>query len=93
MANTIKQARQFIVHGHVFINDNKINVPSYLVNIDEENKIKFKENSNLTGKFGKAEEEKKKETKKESKEEEKKEEKKEEKPKTRKARKKDDKGK
>ncbi|MBS3143473.1 30S ribosomal protein S4 [Candidatus Woesearchaeota archaeon] len=60
MANTIKQARQFIVHGHVFVGDKKMSVPSYLVNLEEENKIKFKDNSNLTGKFGVKEEEKKK---------------------------------
>lgn len=58
MANTPKQARQFIVHGHIFIGDNKMSSPSYLVNADEEIKIKFKDNSSLTGKFGKIEEEK-----------------------------------
>ena len=52
MANTPKQARQFIVHGHVFLGDKKINVPSYLVPIDEESRIKFKDGSNLIGKFG-----------------------------------------
>jgi|SRR3989344_2721872 len=69
MTNTSKQARQFIVHGHVFLDDKKMNVPSYMVHIDEEQKIKFKEGSNLTGKFGKVEEEKpdKKEEEKEEK--------------------------
>lgn len=88
MANTPKQARQFIVHGHIFIDDRKVNVPSYLVDTNEENKIKFKDGSNLTGKFGKKEEEKK-EVKKEIKKEEHKEEKKkrEEKPKTKKVKK------
>ena len=55
MANTPKQARQFIVHGHVLLGDKKINVPSYLVPIDEESRIKFKDGSNLIGKFGKVE--------------------------------------
>jgi len=60
LANTPKQARQFIVHGHIFVANNKVNVPSYIVNADEENKIEFKEGSHLIGKFGKKEEEVKK---------------------------------
>jgi len=59
MSNTQKQARQFIVHGHVFVADRKISVPSYLVSVDEESKIKFKDGSDLIGKFGKKEEEEK----------------------------------
>ncbi|MDI6798481.1 MAG: 30S ribosomal protein S4 [Candidatus Aenigmarchaeota archaeon] len=39
LANTPKQARQFIVHGHVKINNKKISYPSYLVAKEEENKI------------------------------------------------------
>ena len=42
LANTPKQARQFIVHGHVFINGRKVTFPSYLVPIDEEDKIEVK---------------------------------------------------
>jgi len=38
-ANTIKQARQFIVHGHVKINGRKVIFPSYLVPVEEEDKI------------------------------------------------------
>jgi len=60
LANTTRQARQFIVHGHVFIGDRKMDVPSYLVKADEEGKVSFKEGSSLIGKFGKKEEEKKK---------------------------------
>lgn len=59
MSNTQKQARQFIVHGHVFVADRKISVPSYMVSVDEESKIKFKDGSDLIGKFGKKEEEEK----------------------------------
>jgi len=66
LANTQKQARQFITHSHIFVGDKKVNVPSYLVSSDEENKIRFEENSSLIGKFGKIDEEpKKKEVKKE----------------------------
>jgi len=39
LANTIKQARQFITHGHVKINGRRIVYPSYLVPKDEEDKI------------------------------------------------------
>jgi small subunit ribosomal protein S4 len=39
LANSIKQARQFIVHGKVKIGERKIVYPSYLVKIDEEDKI------------------------------------------------------
>lgn len=39
LARTIKQARQFIVHEHIKIGDHTVNVPSYLVIRDEENKI------------------------------------------------------
>ena len=41
LANTAKQARQFIVHGHVSVNGNKIDKPNYLVKVDEENNIKY----------------------------------------------------
>lgn len=41
-ANTIKQARQFIVHGHVFIDGRRVVWPSYLVPKDEEDKIEVK---------------------------------------------------
>ncbi len=38
-ARTIKQARQFIVHGHIKVGDKRIRSPGYLVNIDEEDLI------------------------------------------------------
>lgn len=41
LANTAKQARQFIVHGHIAVNGKKINKPNYLVKADEENNIKY----------------------------------------------------
>jgi small subunit ribosomal protein S4 len=44
-AKTAKQSRQLITHGHISINNQKINVPSYLVNVDDENKINYLENS------------------------------------------------
>ncbi|HIH45329.1 MAG TPA: 30S ribosomal protein S4 [Candidatus Methanoperedenaceae archaeon] len=36
LANTIKQARQFIVHGHITVSGYKVTVPSYLVSKQEE---------------------------------------------------------
>ncbi|MEM0480796.1 MAG: 30S ribosomal protein S4 [Candidatus Aenigmatarchaeota archaeon] len=41
LANTIKQARQLIVHGHIAINGRKITWPSYLVKKEEEDKIQL----------------------------------------------------
>ena len=41
LANTVKQARQFIVHGHIAINGSKVDRPSYLVGADEESHIAF----------------------------------------------------
>lgn len=36
LANTMKQARQFIVHGHIAVAGKKITVPGYLVPMSEE---------------------------------------------------------
>ena len=40
LASTIKEARQLVVHGHIKIGDRVVNVPSYVVRVDEEDKIK-----------------------------------------------------
>lgn len=42
MANTSKQARQMVVHKRVKINNKTVNIPSYLIGIDEENLISVK---------------------------------------------------
>jgi small subunit ribosomal protein S4 len=39
LASTPKQARQFIVHGKVVLNNRKMTYPSYLVTKEEEDKI------------------------------------------------------
>lgn len=39
IARTSKQARQLIVHKHIALDNKIINVPSYIVPVDEENKI------------------------------------------------------
>lgn len=48
LAKSIKQARQFVVHGHISVGENRVNVPSYLVRADEEDKIGFSGNSGLS---------------------------------------------
>ncbi len=41
MANSLKQARQFIVHGHIEINGRKINAPNSLITLEDEAKIGY----------------------------------------------------
>lgn len=47
MAHTPKQARQFIVHGHVCLHDKRVTAPSYVVNKEEEGAITFRGTSIL----------------------------------------------
>lgn len=47
LARSAKQARQFVVHGHICVKDRKIDIPSYLVLRDEEVKIKFNPKSSV----------------------------------------------
>jgi len=46
-ARSIKQARQFIVHGHVMINGEKVTSPSYMVSLAEESQVSFNPLSTL----------------------------------------------
>jgi len=48
LAHTIKQARQFVVHGHIAINGRRVTVPSYLVPLSEEMSISYYANSPLS---------------------------------------------
>jgi small subunit ribosomal protein S4 len=41
LANTVKHARQMIVHGHVKVGDRKIVYPSYVVSRGDESKIRI----------------------------------------------------
>lgn len=41
LAQTVKQARQFITHGHIAVNGTKVTVPSYMVTKDEEASIAY----------------------------------------------------
>lgn len=45
-AKTMKQARQFIVHGHILVNNQKVDIPSYFV-LDND-KISFVPTSKLS---------------------------------------------
>ncbi|MBO4302212.1 30S ribosomal protein S4 [Methanosarcinaceae archaeon] len=48
LAKTIRQARQFITHGHIAIDGRKATVPSMLISIDDESKIGYYGDSPLT---------------------------------------------
>jgi len=50
LANTLKQARQYIVHGHIAVDNRKVMWPSMIVEVDKEGKIGFYEKSKI--KFG-----------------------------------------
>ncbi|MBU3966912.1 MAG: 30S ribosomal protein S4 [Euryarchaeota archaeon] len=47
LANTLKQARQFIVHGHISVGGRKVTVPGYLVSMDDELGMSYYGNSPL----------------------------------------------
>lgn len=40
---TRKEARQIVMHNHVYVNDKKVNIPSYQVKKDDTIKLKLKE--------------------------------------------------
>jgi small subunit ribosomal protein S4 len=45
LSQTPRQARQFIVHGHIAVNDNIVTVPSYLISLEEESIITYSKRS------------------------------------------------
>ncbi|MEK6908453.1 MAG: 30S ribosomal protein S4 [Nanoarchaeota archaeon] len=45
LANTARQARQFIVHKKIFVNGRAISIPSYIVDIEIESSISLKTKS------------------------------------------------
>ncbi|ELY52672.1 MULTISPECIES: 30S ribosomal protein S4 [Natronorubrum] len=47
LANTPQQARQFILHGHIVVGEQRHCIPSYVVDVDEEDLVAFDENSSL----------------------------------------------
>ena len=48
LASTIKQARQMITHGHIFMNGHRVTVPGYLVTRAEESSIEYNPSSPYT---------------------------------------------
>ncbi|MBI4466143.1 MAG: 30S ribosomal protein S4 [Acidobacteria bacterium] len=46
LASSRPQARQLVLHGHVRVNGRKVNIPSYLVNVNEEITLKDKMKEN-----------------------------------------------
>lgn len=53
---TIYQARQLIVHGHIQVNNKKINAPSYIVKKEEEDTISFATDSPYANRVAKIKE-------------------------------------
>lgn len=49
IAKTIKEARQLVTHKKILVGDRIVNIPSYFVERDEEDKIKLKEKENVRG--------------------------------------------
>ncbi|MBD3354762.1 30S ribosomal protein S4 [Candidatus Woesearchaeota archaeon] len=47
-AKSMKQARQFIVHGHIVIENKKITSPNFLVSVENEGKVGFSQSSELS---------------------------------------------
>ena len=47
-ANTPEQARQFISHGHIRVDGSQVSIPSYKVEVSEEDTVEFDKNSPLT---------------------------------------------
>ncbi len=48
LAHTPKQARQFIIHGHISVNGRKLTIPGYIVKHTEEDTIEYNPYSSLT---------------------------------------------
>ncbi|MBE0516075.1 MAG: 30S ribosomal protein S4 [Methanophagales archaeon] len=43
LSNSLKHARQLIVHGHIAVNGRRVTIPSYIIDIEEEGKIGYYE--------------------------------------------------
>lgn len=48
LASTIKQARQMIVHGHVYVNGHRVTIPGYIVTREEEGSVVYNPASPFT---------------------------------------------
>lgn len=45
-ASSIRQARQMVVHGHVLVNGQKVDIPSYQISVGDEIKLREKSQKN-----------------------------------------------
>ena len=41
-ADTVKEARQLVVHGHIYVDEQKVSVPGYLLTQDEEKELELR---------------------------------------------------
>jgi len=41
LSNSLKHARQLIVHGHIAVNGRRVTIPSYIVDLEEERQISY----------------------------------------------------
>jgi small subunit ribosomal protein S4 len=48
LTNSMKQARQMIVHGHIYMNGHRVTVPGYIVTRYEEASIEYNPSSSFT---------------------------------------------
>jgi ribosomal protein S4 len=48
LASSVGQARQFIIHGHISINDRKVTIPGYIVPRGEEDRVALNPRSPIT---------------------------------------------
>ena len=46
-ANSIRQARQMVVHGHILVNGKKVDIPSFNVSVGDEIKLREKSQKNI----------------------------------------------
>ena len=42
LASTRRQARQLVTHGHILVDDKRVDIPSYLVDVDQVISVKEK---------------------------------------------------
>ncbi len=47
-ATSRKQARQLVSHGYVFVNDQRVNIPSFLVKVNDDIQLKFSKKGQKT---------------------------------------------
>ena len=46
-ANSIRQARQMVVHGHILVNGKKVDIPSFAVQVGDEVTLREKSRTNV----------------------------------------------